>query len=415
MKFLKAIYLLAAFLTLGLLSSCHHNDDPVPVPESKTGTHTVLVYMAADNTLGPFDKSDIEEMKKGFANQGIDTSKNNLLIYVDDYTTLPTIYRLVRDANGNVTDEILYEYATDHDSCLPSVIQDVISRVKSAYPAEEYGFVYWSHGEGWVSYPLPQKALKPMAGTGLKWIGRDVTATDISDLKRVLQTAYAQSLDFLMFDACFMLTVETVYELKDVADYIISSPTEIPGPGAPYDIIVPKMFGSNAAQNIVKSYYDYYAAQYDESTISTNTNWTSGVSIGAVKTSALENLAIVTKRVLPNHKAFELQTLKNSVLNYDRRTKTSSSYIGYYDFYRVMEQLLSTSDFNTWKAAFDATMASFLTTPLNYSAFVGPFSMEGAKGLSLFLPLTEDASSDFDLSYHKTSWYTAAGISALGW
>ena len=386
----------------------------------------MLVYMVADNTLYGFSGDDINEMKTGFASMGIDVSKCNLLIYMDPIPNdkdpldrLPTIYRLVKDASGNVTDEIFYEYPANHDSASPTVIQDVITKVRTAYSAEKYGFIYWSHGEGWVSYPTPTKSLKPMAGMEQKWIGVDdnpkLSHTEISDLRKALAIGFGQRVDFLMFDACFMLTVETVYELREVADYVVSSPTEIPGPGAPYDVIVPKMFGGNAAQGIVQSYYNYYGATYDETKSNLNKPWTGGVSIGAAKTSAMENLAKITKSMLGKHQAFDLHTLKDSVLNYDRRSETSSSYIGYYDLYGVMERLLSAPDFNNWKAAYDAAVVSFLTTPKNFSASAGLFSMEGSKGLSVYLPVTEDGTSPRDVAYQNTAWYKDAGLSQLGW
>lgn len=81
---------------------------------------------------------------------------------------------------------------------------------------------------------------------------------DISELKDVLRNA--PHLSFLLFDACFMQSVEVVYELKEHADYIIGSPTEIPAPGAPYQKVVPAMFANNAsATDIAKAYFEFYA------------------------------------------------------------------------------------------------------------------------------------------------------------
>ena len=63
----------------------------------------------------------------------------------------------------------------------------------------------------------------------------------------------------------FMQSVEVAYELRDYTDYCIGSPTEIPGPGASYDELVPAMFFSeDAAVDIAKAYYEPYAAKYDE-------------------------------------------------------------------------------------------------------------------------------------------------------
>ena len=96
----KALFSGLLCLLFGILTGCHHNDEPDPTPSKKAGTHTVLVYMVADNSMSPFVKGDIDEMKKGFADSSIDTDKHNLLIYVDSYSDNPTIYRLKRDATG---------------------------------------------------------------------------------------------------------------------------------------------------------------------------------------------------------------------------------------------------------------------------------------------------------------------------
>ena len=60
-------------------------------------------------------------------------------------------------------------------------------------------------------------------------------------------------------------------------------------------------------------------------------------------------------------------------------------------------------------------MTDFRTTPKNFSAFAGLFSMEGSKGLSVYLPVTEDGTSPRDVAYQNTAWYKDAGLSQLGW
>ena len=50
---------------------------------------------------------------------------------------------------------------------------------------------------------------------------------NIEDLKSVLQKA--PHFDFIMFDACFMQSVEVAYELRDYCDYYIGFPAENPG------------------------------------------------------------------------------------------------------------------------------------------------------------------------------------------
>lgn len=111
-----------------------------------------------------------------------------------------------------------------------------------------------SHGEGWLEYQNPKT----------RWWGQDTGGKDyrmnLSDLNDVLRNT--PHLNFLLFDACFMQSVEVAYELKAHADYIIGSPTEIPAPGVPYQKVVPAMFANDAsAAGIAKAYFEFYAVK----------------------------------------------------------------------------------------------------------------------------------------------------------
>lgn len=58
-------------------------------------------------------------------------------------------------------------------------------------------------------------------------------------------------------------------------------------------------FSEDAAVNIAKAYYGPYAAKYDEGNGISNSNWTGGVSVCALRTEPLADLAVLTKQILP--------------------------------------------------------------------------------------------------------------------
>lgn len=221
------LYLLFFFVFPLFMSACR-GDDPIPDPPVD-GKRTVLVYMAADNSINPlasFTDGDLEELKAGMAS--IDnTSDMHLLVYID--TGFPRLIE-IENKGGTVVETIVKEYE-DRNSCGVAETQEVFNDVfgNSLYKAESYGLIYWSHGEGWIPTPLPST----------RWIGNDKTGgghyMNIEDLKLVLQNA--PHFDFIMFDACFMQSVEVAYELRDCCDYYIGFPAENPGPGAAYDRI----------------------------------------------------------------------------------------------------------------------------------------------------------------------------------
>ena len=48
--------------------------------------------------------------------------------------------------------------------------------------------------------------------------------------------------DYLLFDACFMANIETLYDLRECTDYVIAAPCEIMGEGFPYERAMPWFF-----------------------------------------------------------------------------------------------------------------------------------------------------------------------------
>lgn len=150
---------------------------------------------------------------------------------------------------------------------------------------------------------------------------------NIEDLKLVLQNA--PHFDFIMFDACFMQSVEVAYELRDCCDYYIGFPAENPGPGAAYDRMFPFIFQKGAAVEMAIGTF----AAYDEiytGKIGSNSNWTMGTAIDVLKSSELENLAAATANALSGVTA-DREVLRSSVFDYDQRKVGSSYYVGYYD------------------------------------------------------------------------------------
>lgn len=395
-KLFKTLLLSLSFLCI----ACGGDDEPTK-PAQKQPQRTVLAYIVSDNSLSYFSDSDINEMLEGI--KSVDTQVNNLLVYADSNTT-PVLYRITKDKKGNAIKEIIREY-DEQVSTSPQVMKEVCNTVFSNYPAQSYGLIYWSHGEGW----------KPMPLAATRWIGQDkgdgtTDYTNIDELKQVL--ASVPHLDFLLFDACFMMTVEVAYALRDEADYIIASPTEIPGPGAPYDVLVPAMFKKEGSIKIAQAYYEHYNALYDSGKNNSDNYWTAGVSIAALKTSALSALAQATNQALSKATSINLPAIKSTIFDYDQRSKSSSSRIGYYDMVQLMQVLCTESDFATWKIAFDSVMAYYQSTPLNFSSYAGMFSMEGTCGLSHYLPTGNNA---LNAAYAQTDWYSAASLDDWGW
>lgn len=402
MKKIKILSLLVCLVAF--LSACQ-NEDFKP----SYGARTVLVYIAGNNSLGRygFAEEDMKEMIEGMKNT--DGTDNNLLVYFADYNKTAKLVRLIKNEKGEVKQETIMHY-DKQNSVSVDVMKDVFQTTFSNYPAKSYGVVFWSHGEGWLNYQKPST----------RWWGQDVDSEDccmnIPDLHAALTVA--PHFDFILFDACFMQSVEVAYELKDRADYIIGSPTEIPAPGAPYQKVVPAMFANTAtAIEIAKAYFDFYADKdlYTGSLSDrwqTGDPWTAGVSVSVVNTSMLEQLANSTYEIIPKYIKDGKAIAISNIFCYDCRYNTKY----YYDFDGLMRSLGSeSSEYATWKSAYDAAVPYWKTTPNNYSSYIGSFPMNNTAGLSTYIFRKSNEKTINPFYRQSVQWYSAAGWNETGW
>ncbi len=385
-----------------LLTACE-NEDPIPEPPV-AGSRTVLAYLASNNSLSDFALADLEEMRLGM--EKVSANNVHLLVYIDSNSS-PRLIEL-KNEGGKLIETTVKTYDSRNSVGVAETLEvfdDVFKN--SDYRAESYGLIYWSHGDGWIPNPLPST----------KWVGQDTGSgthyMNIEDLVTILSADAVPHFDFVLFDACFMQSIEVAYALRSFTDYYIGSPTEIPGPGARYDVLVPALFSDGeVALKVAAAYYEPYEEIYNDGRGMSNTNWTGGVSVCVLKCAELETLASITRQLLPeNANGDELRSL---VFDYDKRS-LRSGHVGYYDFVQLMQQLTDASGFAAWKQVYDMAMPLpyWKHTPKNYSAFGGMFSMEGSNGVSHYIPSASKQSAA--AAFRSTDWYKSAGLSKLGW
>ena len=127
---------------LPIVTACHDNatnDEPDKAPVRRT----VLIYMAAQNSLHKNAQSDSAEIMNG--RQYI-ADNDRLLMFVDDERA-PRLYRVTRRCKEPV---LLKRWDKDICSTDPEQLREVLSMVRHDYEAQEYGLVMWSHATGWV-------------------------------------------------------------------------------------------------------------------------------------------------------------------------------------------------------------------------------------------------------------------------
>lgn len=422
-------------LFLEFLYSC--GNDSVE-PAKKIAKKTVLAYVVGENTLSEFVSGDVAEMKMGFAAL-TNPDENNLLVYIDDYKA-PRLLKFEKK-NNLVTIDTLKTYP-EQNSLQVANMSAVLHEVFSSYEAEKYGLVLWSHANGW----LPGSE-QPSASVSPRSFGDDSGFhMDLMDLKTALQAS--PKFEFILFDACNLQGIEVVYELRDRADYFIGSPGEIPGYGAPYDLVVPAMFSSdNAPSKIAQQYFSFYEGEYNYtpaqgsgiSSASLNSpsisnravSYPYGAAISVVRSENLSALASASKSIIQQYAQDKIAT--SDLLSYDDYYRNY-----YYDLGELIARLTSENDpYPAWKTLYDKVVVDFFTTNYILSMYKNSYSgvmipMRQSTGLSTFIPIAKNenfldgsfwknqSQSDIESKietlnayYLRFQWYAAGGWASV--
>lgn len=331
-------------LLLLVLVSCG-NDDSNDNPDMVTARRTVVVYMSGDNNLSTmgFLENDISEIKEGRKKVSKD---ENLVVYVDQKTDgkTPFLARVTQDGKLDT----LYRYHEDFYSSDPQRMTDVLNKAIQLCPAkEDYGLVFWGHATGWLiekdsishrAYGLDQYS-NQSEGLQLCWI-------NLPSLREVLTSLHVKW-KFIFFDCCNMLNAEVAYELRENTEYLIGSPAEIPGKGAPYQLVVKDMFTHND-ETLYTSLCNHYYEQDEEDEEHT--------PLAVVKTDAMPQLATATRQILPQLNLYLTTSedpTRNAIYYYgDPKEENCKSL---YDMQDIIHTALKDDDasYQQWKNAFD--------------------------------------------------------------
>lgn len=395
MKYLCRI--LCLFLTVVLMAACSEDDKPKTTKE-----RTVLVYMSAENSLSDFVQADLKEMIKGARSL---SDNESLVVFLDSPNNNSKLYRIDRNGQTEIKD-----YGEDLVSTDISVLKRVLGDTEAMLPAKEYAMVMWSHASGWQPENLATRSFGQDTNPGTL-----ASQMDIPKMAEALQGF--TKMKYIMFDACFMQCIEVAYDLRNVTDYILAAPCEIPGTGAYYDKLVPAMFSTTPAEALVDNYYRPYIA---ENEADQKKNY--GAVMAALDCSQVEHFTTVTREVLPNYDAsmtLDIPSLQ-MYLAYDAKSGWGNpvKISPYYDIKGEMRQLLSDANYQKWEDALNRLIVAKGATDTFLSVYHSPnvtVDKEKFSGLAGYIPNLYPDCEQWDALFRETNWYTAAGWKEKGW
>lgn len=414
-------HLLTIISAILLFTACSKDDDNGPDPIDYA-QRTVIVYMVGENSLNPYMQSDINEMLQGRKKVA---ASENLVIYVDKLskTEMPFIAKVTNEGKLDT----LYRYEQDFYSSDPDYMVDVLDRICQMCPAtEDYGLVLWSHGSGWLiesDSVVTHRAYGIDSGNNelttyyderskdYVYKGKWLNIPSMRETFKILPFKWK----FIMCDCCNMMNVEDGYELREVTDYLMGSPAEIPGYGAPYETIVPALFlhTENFYQAVIDAYADAYPNR---------------VPLSVIKTSEMGALAEATRPLLPrineyvnnesNQMAGHIYYNNTYVdgrrkhIMFDVREVVRKAFVDepskYYNWYQVFQRAVPYNRMaESWQ-----TSSSININFRDFTVTEDIFS-----GVSMFFPMEQYGTAEWscNIAIKKMGWYYAVGWSEVGW
>lgn len=356
-----------------LLTACDKDED-----EPKAPARTVLVYIAAHNSLGSgsvkYDYRDINEMVTAVQNN--DMNGANIIVYHAPYNETPSLKLITAEGAEEIKqyDPATYSVTVDR-------MKEVFADMRAIAPAEKYGLVLWSHASGWMF----SDSASPARSWGIDR-GKEMS---IPKLAKALQ---GEGFDYIYFDCCLMGNIETLYELRGCADYIVASPTETPLDGMPYNENIPLLAQFDpdlvgAADNT----YKFYNSQSNPSSRS--------IAISVYDMSKIDPLASVMRSIysvnMTMPTGFSPQTYYWDAFSSLNRK--------FYDLYHYSTALIGEND-DSLTAALNRAMDDFVIYRANTESMWDTLPLTNCHGLSTFI--YSDGNTDADrYNYRDLRWY----------
>jgi len=411
----KHIFYTVMVMAMVMMTACSSDDDayefaqPMPAKgESRAvaRSRTVLVYMAGRNDLAEMVNDDLSEMKQGSKCLGSD---DNLLVFVrrDKSERLPWLARI---KNGEVTDSVslsdmgITSSDGENRASDPVVMEGVMRYAFSHYPAMDgnYGLVLWGHGSGWLMKDEVKCARSRAFGVDCGEAG-DGLWINIPTMAHILKSV--PHLKFIMADCCNFMCLEVLYELRNVCDYIIGSPAEIPGQGAPYDQIVADMFADGRFYtSIIDKYYESVYGY---------------LPLTAVQTCEMECLAQATRQALQAVKSRLSSDYADmtGLIHYYHTDTDHDFHPEYNIFYDAGDFLLAYAPqdvYQQWKQVLDKAVvehrnATIWSTDKPWSMKYSDFRVTDAKmhGVSMFVEQAPAKGTRWNEDIKRMAWYGA--------
>ena len=416
---MRKVRLILLSVLLLALAACERDGADITLSVGPYGRETrkvMILYEAGYNTLSSAIKSNIRQLKEGYL-PGKDRNDDVILVFShlavkggQDYYTefnAPTLVRLY-EQYGEVQADTLKVWPLDTSIANKEMVTEVFNWIREEFPAAGYGAIMASHATGWLPKGYFSNAWDRTGTTSTSWsprrrtFGVDCTGANKNNVEEIeikdLAAAIPYKLDYILFDACLMATVEVIWELRNVASYLAVSPCEIPSAGFNYRTMAEHLLKPAVPdlQAVCQDYFDLYK---DDNLY--------GATITMVDCSRLDPLASVCRDLFDRYRSGIRNLNGRKVQVYDRFMGNKT----YYAFFDLKDMLREAGATDADLADLQAALDEALVYEAHSSRFIS-INLERCCGLAVYLPAYPDYRSDV---YHGTQYLDGFYKENLAW
>lgn len=303
MKTKQLILLLLLFCCC--MTSCQKSEEPTAAVVEQT----VLMYLPWSTDLLSYFQTNISDMESAIAKDIL--KKERVVVFLSTSPSKAELFEL-KYQKGECIRIPLKDYISPAITTAAG-ITSMLEDVKSLAPAHRYAMTIGCHGTGWL--PVSKAGKGRSVGQKYHWEyegeiktryfgGRTSEhQTDVTSLAKGIADAGIK-MEYILFDDCYMSSIEVAYDLKDVTGYLIASPTEILVYGMPYANIGRHLVGKVNYEGICNDFLTFYQDSYG--------------TIGVTVCSELAPLAAIMKEI--NAACTFDTSLRNSIQRLDGYT-----------------------------------------------------------------------------------------------
>lgn len=279
-----------------------------------TAPQTVAMYLPWSGNLTRYFEQNIADMESVVAAGALRDER--ILVYFMPTETSAELFELRHD-NGTCVRRMIREYETPPAFTSAEGIASILGDIRETAPAQRYAMTIGCHGMAWLpvagAYYAPGRTSErekeyweyEREGASLtRWFGgvEERHRTDIRTLADGIAAA-GMHMEYILFDDCYMSSIEVAYELRTVTDHLIGSTSEIMAFGFPYALMGQHLVGEVDYEGICDAFHLFYSTYRDPYG-----------TIGVTVCSELPALANVMRRInarctFPGSKIDGLQAL----------------------------------------------------------------------------------------------------------